>query len=235
MQAVIRAASGISDEQSRKTSPVQSRRWSSCVKAWLADGNIARQKARLEMILKFRTFNRSMRIVAPKSRPTFTAIRQAIRRLGINHDCIETSADASSLLNNCAPEFSIGGCISSVLLFHDGTLPAVHKVAGPLALFAHRAMSDFSPLIAPKRTWIIRRVAASDSCGLQWALILPRHPHIHFMAHWQGSITRQPPKTKAELRQMLAQAVRNTQASADRGPKRLPKAKKIAARAAYVE
>jgi hypothetical protein len=123
MQAVIRPTSGISDEQSRKTSPVQSRRWSSCVKAWLADGNIARQKARLEMILKFRTFIRSMRIVAPKSRPTFTAIRQAIRRLGINHDCIEASADASSLLNNCAPEFSIGGCISSVLLFHDGTLP----------------------------------------------------------------------------------------------------------------
>jgi len=66
MQAVIRAASGISDEQSRKTSPVQSRRWSSCVKAWLAAGNIARQKARLEMILKFRRFNGSMRIIAPK-------------------------------------------------------------------------------------------------------------------------------------------------------------------------
>ena len=132
MQAVIRPTSGISDEQSRKTSPVQSRRWSSCVKAWLADGNIARQKARLEMILKFRTFNRSMRIVAPKSRPTFTAIRQPIRRLGINHDCIETSADASSLLNNCAPEFSIGGCISSVLLFHDGTLPAVQKDVVPI-------------------------------------------------------------------------------------------------------
>jgi hypothetical protein len=66
MQAVIRPASGISDEQSRKTSPVQSRRWSSCVNAWLAAGNIARQKAKLEMILKFRTFNRSMRIVAPK-------------------------------------------------------------------------------------------------------------------------------------------------------------------------
>jgi hypothetical protein len=81
MQAVIRPTSGISDEQSRKTSPVQSRRWSSCVKAWLADGNIARQNARLEIILKFRTFIRSMRIVAPKSRPTFTAIRQAIRRL----------------------------------------------------------------------------------------------------------------------------------------------------------
>jgi hypothetical protein len=121
MQAVIRPASGISDEQSRKTSPVQSRRWSSCVKAWLAAGNIARQKARLEMkmILKFRTFNRSMRIVAPKKSTDITAIHQAVRRLGINHDRIETSADTSSLLNNCAPVFSIGCC--SVSLFHDGT------------------------------------------------------------------------------------------------------------------
>src|SRR3981081_1208045 len=112
MQAVIRPASGISEEQSRKTSPVQSRRWSSCVTAWLAAGNIARQKARLEMILKFRTFNRSMRIVAPKKSTDITAIHQAVRRLGINHDRIETSAHTSSLLNNCAPEFSIGGCIS---------------------------------------------------------------------------------------------------------------------------
>jgi hypothetical protein len=31
------------------------------------------------------------------------------------------------------------------------------------------------------------------------------------MARWQASITRQPPKTKAELREMLAEAVRNTQ------------------------
>jgi hypothetical protein len=55
------------------------------------------------------------------------------------------------------------------------------------------------------------------------------------MAHWQASITREPPKTKAELRQMLAEAVRNTQPSADHGPKRLPKAKKIAAGVAYVD
>jgi len=54
------------------------------------------------------------------------------------------------------------------------------------------------------------------------------------MAQWQGSITRQPPKTKDELREMLAEAVRNTQASADR-QKRLPKAKKIAAAAASVD
>jgi hypothetical protein len=48
------------------------------------------------------------------------------------------------------------------------------------------------------------------------------------MTQWQGSITRQPSKTKAELRQMLAKAVGNTQASAER----LPKAKKIAGEAA---
>jgi hypothetical protein len=45
------------------------------------------------------------------------------------------------------------------------------------------------------------------------------------MAQWQGSIARQPPKTKAELRQMLAEAVRNTQASANVKPKRPAKAK----------
>jgi hypothetical protein len=55
------------------------------------------------------------------------------------------------------------------------------------------------------------------------------------MAHWQASFKREPPKTKAELRQMLADAVRNTQPSADRGPKRLPKAKNIAAGAAFVD
>jgi hypothetical protein len=56
------------------------------------------------------------------------------------------------------------------------------------------------------------------------------------MAHWQKSThTREPTRTKAELRQMLAEAVSNTQPSPNHGPKRLPKAKKIAARAAYVE
>jgi len=45
------------------------------------------------------------------------------------------------------------------------------------------------------------------------------------MAQWQASIARQPPKTKAELRQMLTEAVRNTQDSADERPKRAPKAK----------
>jgi hypothetical protein len=48
------------------------------------------------------------------------------------------------------------------------------------------------------------------------------------MAHWQASIPRQPPKTKAELREMFAEAVRHTQLDADR-PKRLLKADEIAA------
>jgi hypothetical protein len=55
------------------------------------------------------------------------------------------------------------------------------------------------------------------------------------MAYWQASITREPPKTKAELRQMLTEAVRNTQPSADRRPKRLSKARKIAAGAAHAD
>jgi len=47
------------------------------------------------------------------------------------------------------------------------------------------------------------------------------------MTKWQkSSFTREPPKTKAELRQMLTDAVRNTQPSAENGSKRPPKAKK---------
>jgi hypothetical protein len=44
------------------------------------------------------------------------------------------------------------------------------------------------------------------------------------MAQWKSSTTRQPPMTKDELRLMLAEAVRNTQPIADRGPKGSPKA-----------
>jgi hypothetical protein len=55
------------------------------------------------------------------------------------------------------------------------------------------------------------------------------------MANWQRSFTREPPRTKAELRQMLTEAVRNTQPSAGPGPKRLPKAKTIAAETACVD
>jgi hypothetical protein len=46
------------------------------------------------------------------------------------------------------------------------------------------------------------------------------------MAQWQASITKAPPKSKAELRQMLAEAVRNTQADADRQRKHQSNSKK---------
>ena len=55
------------------------------------------------------------------------------------------------------------------------------------------------------------------------------------MTQWQKSYTREPTRTKAELRQMLTEAVRNTQPGSDHGPKRLPKAKTIPAGAACVE
>ena len=51
------------------------------------------------------------------------------------------------------------------------------------------------------------------------------HPHIVIMAHWQASIPKAPPKSKAELRDMLAEAVRNTQAETERLTKRQAKAK----------
>jgi hypothetical protein len=44
--------------------------------------------------------------------------------------------------------------------------------------------------------------------------------HILSMTQWQKTL-REPPKTKAELREMLTEAVRSTQSE----PKRLPKAK----------
>ena len=49
------------------------------------------------------------------------------------------------------------------------------------------------------------------------------HPHIVTVTQWQkSSFTREPPKTKAELRQMLTEAVRNTQPE----PKRPPQPKR---------
>jgi hypothetical protein len=44
---------------------------------------------------------------------------------------------------------------------------------------------------------------------------------MRFMTQWQKP-TREPPKTKAQLREMLTEAVRNTQPE----PKRPPQAKK---------
>jgi hypothetical protein len=42
------------------------------------------------------------------------------------------------------------------------------------------------------------------------------------MTQWQKTFRREPPKTKAELREMLAEAVRNTRPE----PKRQSKSKK---------
>ena len=47
------------------------------------------------------------------------------------------------------------------------------------------------------------------------------------MANWQKSFTKEPAKTKAELRQMLTDAVRNTPSGADHAPQ--PKAEAITA------
>jgi len=49
------------------------------------------------------------------------------------------------------------------------------------------------------------------------------HPHMLFMTSWKPT-PRAPAKTKEELREMLAQAVRNTQPETETKP--LPKAKK---------
>jgi hypothetical protein len=43
------------------------------------------------------------------------------------------------------------------------------------------------------------------------------------MTQWQRTFTREPPKTKAELREMLTEAVRNTQPELKRPP---PQAKR---------
>ena len=45
------------------------------------------------------------------------------------------------------------------------------------------------------------------------------------MAAWTKTYTREPPKTKAQLREMLTEAVRNTQAE----NKRLQQAKRVKA------
>ena len=67
-----------------------------------------------------------------------------------------------------------------------------------------------------------RRISA-DPRGL----ILPRHPHMLAVANWLTSSSKHE-QTKAELRRMPAEAVRNTQPAVEHGPKRSPKAKKRA-------
>jgi hypothetical protein len=57
----------------------------------------------------------------------------------------------------------------------------------------------------------------------QMVLILPSYPHIIFMTTWKPK-PREQAKTKAELQEMLAKAVRNTPPQPE--PKPLPKPKK---------
>ncbi len=63
---------------------------------------------------------------------------------------------------------------------------------------------------------LIRRMSEITKGGLNRT----RKPHIEAMANWQASNKREAPKTKAELREMLAQAVRNTQPGTDTEPKK---------------
>jgi hypothetical protein len=53
------------------------------------------------------------------------------------------------------------------------------------------------------------------------------------MGNWQKSSTRAPHRTKAELSQMLAEAVRNTKPASDQGSKCPANPRKIAAATAH--
>jgi hypothetical protein len=53
--------------------------------------------------------------------------------------------------------------------------------------------------------------AAGNDVFLLTALIPADRPHILAMAAFQKSAPREPPKTKEQLREMLRQAVQNTQ------------------------
>lgn len=55
------------------------------------------------------------------------------------------------------------------------------------------------------------------------------------MTNWQKPSKREPPKTKAELREMLTEAVRNTPAPDQVSKQRPAKPKKTAAGAADVD
>ncbi|WP_420968863.1 hypothetical protein [Bradyrhizobium sp. B120] len=55
------------------------------------------------------------------------------------------------------------------------------------------------------------------------------------MSNWQKPSKREPPKTKAELREMLTEAVRNTPSPDQVSKPRPVKAKKTAAGAADVD
>jgi hypothetical protein len=60
----------------------------------------------------------------------------------------------------------------------------------------------------------------ASECAVQYRGLIPlRHPHILSMTTWQKTYARETPKTKAELREMLTEAVRNTRAELTRAPK----------------
>jgi hypothetical protein len=83
MQAVIRSTSGISDEQSRSTSGVHSRRWSSCVNARLAEGHNAPDAAMPATSNNPRT-QTICRIVPSFGLTGVAVIIQAVHHLGID-------------------------------------------------------------------------------------------------------------------------------------------------------
>jgi hypothetical protein len=110
----------------------------------------------------------------------------------------------------------------------------------PFHIFAHRDLLLFRVrstgvrwtecvvgvilLSAPDMTFRKRAGVGAD------VLILLSHPHIVFMTTWKPK-PREQAKTKAELQEMLAKAVRNTQPQAE--PKPLPKHKKRLPSARY--
>ena len=75
-----------------------------------------------------------------------------------------------------------------------------------LALAEHGGISDSFPLL---------RSTANIDYPQAVGLIPLRNPYILIMTPWQPP-KREPPKTKAELREMLTEAVRNTQAENER-------------------
>ena len=135
MQAVIRSTLGISDAQSRKTSLVQSRRWSSWVNAWPVTGSSAKQKASPDTILRLRTVNRSIDIVVPPwiDRRCGRPPRRLTVFESIN-DCIDVNANASRVSTTLGPQFCIGE--------HSAVAnPDVEPLAEPVALrLSHLAL-----------------------------------------------------------------------------------------------
>ena len=66
------------------------------------------------------------------------------------------------------------------------------------------------------------RAKADVQAARRKGLILPAASPHTIDDNWQKSFTREPPKSKAELREMLTEAVRNTQPE----PKRHPNAER---------